>query len=110
VIYAFSISSGVAALIGAVIGGGITITVSWIQQKNQSKREFVKMAYELAKEDYNTTKSFAKPGTKIMPLDSFVTYYMAYLKAIQSKNFKVEDMKEIRKLRKELHDFYSDES
>ncbi|WP_422355753.1 hypothetical protein [Roseivirga pacifica] len=107
-VYAISISSGLAALLGAVIGGGITIVVNFFQQKSQSKREFVKLAYELAKQDFNTRKELAKPGAKLPPIDYFMIYYMEYLKRVQSSKFKLTDLNKVMSLRDELNEFYKD--
>jgi hypothetical protein len=101
--------SGIAALAGAFLGGIVTFFINWLQQHHQTKREFIKIAHDLAKEDYNTAKEFLKGGGKMMPIEGYLAYYMEYIKIIQSKNFKIKDLNKIRRYHEELHEFYREE-
>lgn len=42
----------------------------------------------------------------IPPLESFVTYYIQYLKIVKAKKLKIEDLKVLRAFRTELGNFY----
>ena len=79
-----NITSEVAIIIGALIGGSITLIITFIQQKNLKNRDFTKVAYEMAVKEYETLieKSNAK---FVVPLEAFVTYYLHYLKVVKSK-------------------------
>ena len=103
-----NITSEVAIIIGALIGGSITLIITFIQQKNLKNRDFTKVAYEMAVKEYETLieKSNAK---FVVPLEAFVTYYLHYLKVVKSKNFKIEDLKKVREFRKKLNSFYEKE-
>ena len=101
--------SGIAALIGALLGGGFTLFVNWIQQQHQTKREFLKIAYELAKVDYATAKDYTPKGGKIVPIEAYLAYYMEYAKIIQDKNFQIEDLEKIRSVQRKVMDFYQKE-
>ena len=104
------IVSALSALAGAIIGGAITLIANLIQAKNQIKSDYIKIASELAKEDFAHIKTYAKPGQIILPIESFMTYYIKYIQIIQSKNFKIENLKQLRNIRKEIMKFYSEES
>ncbi|MNF11598.1 hypothetical protein D3C80_2128440 [compost metagenome] len=57
--------------------------------------------YETLVEVYKT-----KGNAVIPPLESFVTYYIEYLKVVKAKKFKIEDLIALRAFRTELGDFY----
>ena len=94
-----------STLIGTLIGGSITLLVNYIQQKNNSNRELLRIAYEMAVKEYDTLIK-TQEGKTIMPLESFVSYYIKYLEVVKSKKFKIEDLKEFRKFNSELNQFY----
>ncbi|MEP6682711.1 MAG: hypothetical protein ABJA35_05595 [Parafilimonas sp.] len=101
-----NVTSALFALIGTLVGGSITLIATWIQNKNQITRDYIKIAHDLAKEDYNKILSFSKPGQIVLPIESFMTYYLKYIKIIQNNNFKLEDLNELKKFRNELNEFY----
>ncbi len=105
-----NISAELAIILGAIIGGTISIITNWIQQKNQLNRDLIKTAYEMAIKEYETILKVAKPGSTILPLESFVTYYIKYLNIVNSKKFKISNLKEVREYRKQLNSFYEKES
>ena len=104
------ISTGIAALLGTVIGGGITIIGAWLQQRQVTEREFVKIAKELAEKDINILIQRQQPNQKIQPIEAFVTYYVRYVRIIRKGNIELKDLKKLREFRKELNQFYIEES
>lgn len=104
------ITTGLAVILGALIGGTISILTTWLQQKSQKSRDSERIAFEMALKEYETLVEIAKmkPGSiTVAPLESFVTYYIEYLKIVKSNKFKVEDLGRLQKFRKELNTFYS---
>nr|WP_315175702.1 hypothetical protein [uncultured Flavobacterium sp.] len=104
------ITAGIAVIFGALIGGSISIITTWLQQKSQVNRDLTRIAFEMALKEYETLIDLAKmsAGSKsVAPLESFVIYYIQYLKIAKSKGFKVEDLKKLRELRTDLINFYS---
>lgn len=103
------LTTEIAVILGALIGGGISILTNRIQQKNQLKREFTKIAYEMAVKEYETQIKHGTLGEKVAPLEAFVTYYIKYLEIVKSEKFKLEDLNKIRDFRKNLNSFYEKE-
>jgi hypothetical protein len=99
-------SSEITIIIGAIIGGSISIITNWLQQKNQKDRDLIKVAYDMAVKEYETLIKNGKPGTQIAPLEAFVTYYIEYLKIVKSKNFKLSDISKIREYRNKINEIY----
>ncbi|NOQ28272.1 MAG: hypothetical protein GQ564_23155 [Bacteroidales bacterium] len=103
-------SNGIAIIIGTIIGGSISLIGIYFQQKWHFRRDLIKTAYELALNDFNTVKdNVKKEGGIVAPLESFVTYYIEYLKISTKRNFKISDLSKIRLFRSELNEFYEKE-
>ena len=99
------ITTEIAVILGALIGGSISILTTWIQQRNQVNRDLTRIAYEMAVKEYETLIANS-PGKTVAPLESFVTYYIEYLKMVKSKKFKLEDIPKLRKFKTELNKIY----
>ncbi len=102
------ISTEVAVILGALIGGSISIITTWLQQKSQVNRDLTRIAFEMGLKEYETLVEVGKTRANavIPPLETFVTYYIEYLKIVKAKNFKIENLKSLRNFRLELNDFY----
>lgn len=75
------ISAAVAALLGALIGAASSLLTIIIQQRFQNKRELLKIASELALQDYKRRFEVVveKGGGKMPPISAFVHYHMRVL-------------------------------
>ncbi|WCO03493.1 hypothetical protein [Psychroserpens ponticola] len=99
------ITTEIAVILGALIGGSISILTTWIQQRNQVNRDLTRIAYEMAVKEYETLIANS-PGKTVVPLEAFVTYYIEYLKMVKSKKFKLNDITKLREFRTELNKIY----
>ena len=98
-----------AAIIGGTFGGGITLLVTYIQSKNNLKRDYIKIAHELALEEYRTHFEVAKmQRTMIPPIEANMAYYTLFVHELKQKDFSVEKLKEFRKVQKEINEVYMD--
>lgn len=98
-----------AVLLGAIIGGAISVITNWIQQKSQMNRDLTRIAFEMAVKEYDTLISVSRDNNKgqsILPFESFVTYYIEYLKVVRSKKYKIKELEKLRQFRKELNAIY----
>ncbi|WP_025741912.1 hypothetical protein [Aquimarina pacifica] len=98
-------------LIGVVIGGLISLLTNLINQRYINKRETNKLALEMAKEEYQAIINLYSniPGTIIRPLETYITYYLKYVKIVSRKSFKIQDLDKIRIYREELFEYYDQE-
>ncbi|GAL82510.1 hypothetical protein JCM19274_1799 [Algibacter lectus] len=92
-------------ILGALIGGSISILTTWLQQRSQVNRDLTRIAYEMAVKEYETLIANS-PGKTVAPLESFVTYYIEYLKMVKSNKFKLNDITKLREFRTELNKIY----
>lgn len=99
------ITTEFAVILGALIGGSISILTTWLQQKNQDNRDLTRIAYEMAIKEYETIIEHSS-GKTVAPLESFVTYYMEYLKMVKSKKFELNDILKLREFRNQLNKIY----
>jgi len=95
-------------LIGILLGGLISLITSIAVQRIQSKRELYKLAFEMAKEEYNAmiNKYGDEPGLVIDPLEAFVAYHLKFLKTINNKKFKLLDLEKTHKYRDDVSAYY----
>jgi hypothetical protein len=104
-----SIETVLTAIIGGLLGGGITIWVAYMQSRNNLKRDYIKIAHELALEEYRTAFEVAKlKGGAIPPIEANMAYYTLFVQELKSKDFSVEKLKEFRKIHKQVNDIYND--
>tara|TARA_R110001632_G_scaffold232309_1_gene372810 strand:+ start:4166 stop:4483 length:318 start_codon:yes stop_codon:yes gene_type:complete len=99
------LTTEIAVLLGALIGGGISILTTWLQRKTQISRDMARIAYEMAVKEYETIIAHSA-GKTVVPLEAFVTYYMEYLKMVKSNRFRLEDIPKLRKFREKLNLIY----
>lgn len=102
------ITAALAVIFGALIGGSISVITTWIQQKSQVNRDLTRIAFEMALKEYEIFVEIGKTKSNatIPPLETFVTYYIEYLKIVKTKDFKIENLQVLRNFRLELIDFY----
>jgi hypothetical protein len=75
-----AMTAAIAALVGAFIGAAASIGAMIIQQRYQSKRELLKIASELALQDYKRRFDIiADVGGKMPPVSAFVHYHFQVL-------------------------------
>ncbi|WP_055437648.1 hypothetical protein [Lacinutrix algicola] len=99
------LTTEIALLLGALIGGSISILTTWIQHRSQINRDLTRIAYEMAVKEYETIIANS-PGKRVAPLESFVTYYIEYLKIVKSNKFKLNDISKLREFRDQLNKIY----
>ncbi|MFK8058581.1 MAG: hypothetical protein AB8B78_00655 [Polaribacter sp.] len=99
------INSGFYAVIGILIGATITQLSNFFQQKRELKKDQIRIAYEMAVKEYDTLIKNSKPGTKVVPLEIFVTYYIQFFKKTRKKNFTITDMQELDLFKSDLMDY-----
>lgn len=98
------------ALLGTVLGSLITLWIGWFQNRSQAKRDYIEMAYELARLEYTTVVENAKVTKKythILPVESYLLYYMKYIELVKKRGFNINDMKELRDFGQEINAFYA---
>ena len=90
----------IIALVGALIGAGASILGMYIQQCNQNRRDLVKLAAEIAIDDYNRRIKEAKDqglSTSFPPIAAYVAYQIRVLEEMSSGVFNAEKIKKISK-------------
>ena len=89
-----------AALAGAVVGGGASVLTIWIQQSAHSRREKMKLASELALENfkmvYENMKERRKSG-RLLPLAAWQHLHYEILSALEKGNLTEADVRRIWK-------------
>lgn len=104
-----SIETVLTAIIGGVFGGGITLLVTVLQSKNNLRRDYIKIAHELALEEHRKMFEVAKiKGGAIPPVEANMVYYTLFVDQLKSKDFSLEKLKEFRKIHKQVNDIYND--
>lgn len=95
------------AAIGGVFGGGITLIVTYMQSKNNLKRDYLKIAHDLALEEYRTAFEVAKlQKSRIHPIEANMAYYTLFIQELKKKDFSVEKLKEFRKVHIDINKVY----
>jgi hypothetical protein len=99
------LDSGIAALLGALIGGGITLVGTWIQSKQQTRRDLIKIATEVALKEFEEILKF-KTG-KVQPLETFIAYNLNLFSFVKDGKIDLKDLKKLRVMRDEMYKFYN---
>ena len=102
--------AAVAALLGASIGAVGSLGVMWIQQRQQTNRERLKLAAELGLADYNGQVELAKKqgGGRLPPMSAYVLYHAAFLDALANGEITPEIVQDIQKKQEQLMQHYYD--
>jgi len=101
------ISSEVAVLLGAAIGGSISIITNWLRQRSESRRELKRLAFEMAIKEYDRVyENLKNTGGRQEPLEVYITYYLKYIELSRNGKIELENIKKLRKFRVELSEFY----
>lgn len=88
-------SAAIAALIGALFGAGASVVAMLIQQRYQNKREILKIAADLALQDYTHRSQLLidAGGGRMPPVSAFVHYQMRVLEHRSTGKFNPEAVK-----------------
>jgi hypothetical protein len=81
--------AAVAALAGAAIGAIGTLGTTWLQQRNQTKRDLLKSAVDLGMKDFDFELGIKskRAGAVMAPLSVYVAYHADVLKALADDQF-----------------------
>ena len=80
--------AAIAALLGALIGAAGSVGGTIIQQRSQSRRDLLKIAADLASEDWkNRYELLSKRGGTMPPVSAFVRYHHKVLTALARTAF-----------------------
>lgn len=94
----------IAALVGAMIGSLTSIATMWFQQRAQSRRERLKVASELAMQDYKNSLELARArgkGAKIFPVATFQHFHYEILTALDEGKL---NKSELHRIKERNHD------
>lgn len=72
--------SGVAALLGALVGGATSLIANYIQARAQRKQDLIKIATDLAKKEHDFDLLLHKEGKKLD--SSLIAEYTAFYVAV----------------------------
>jgi hypothetical protein len=103
--------AALAALIGAAVGAAGSFGVMWIQQRQQTKRERLKIAADLALADYNVQVDLAKrrgQPSRLPPISAFVMYHAEYLDELAKGEITPEIVQRLNKRQEQLIEHYYD--
>ncbi|MCP4482680.1 MAG: hypothetical protein GY817_08020 [bacterium] len=95
----------ISALLGALIGGLTTVCVMWIQQRGLSKREKLKLACEMAKDEHTRAYQMLKDlgqGGVLTPLSQFQYFHLELLTVMEKGNVSKSDIEKIHERAKNL--------
>ena len=100
------ISKELSVIFGPLIGGWILTT--WIQQKSQENRDLNRIAFEMAVKEYEIFVEISKTKANaiISPLETFVTYYIEYLKIVKSKKVQNRKFKSVAEFQNGIQWFF----
>src|SRR5882762_4217995 len=89
--------SAIAALLGALIGAAASVAAILIQQRYQNKRELLKIAADLALQDYERRLEILEKsgGGRMPPISAFVHYQMRVLEHMVAGTFTPEIIKSL---------------
>jgi hypothetical protein len=80
--------AAIAALLGALLGAAASVGAMIIQQRHQNRRDLLKIATDLAREDWkNRFEIIAKQGGEMPPISVFVRYHHRVLLLLADGKF-----------------------
>ncbi|MEQ1546439.1 hypothetical protein [Methyloglobulus sp.] len=102
-------STTIAALLGALIGSSASIVTMIIQQRYQNKRELLKIAADLALQDYKRRFDLLKDNGegRMPPISAFVHYQMQVLEHMSAGSFNPETIKSLSEEYEHILDAYA---
>lgn len=100
--------AALAALLGALLGAVASMGAMWIQQRHQTKRDLLKIAAELANEDWKQRFDIqSKHGRVSMPpVSVFVHYHAKVLEAMANGTYSPELIKKLSEEQELIIDAY----
>lgn len=90
--------AAIYGLLGAVIGALASVGGMYVQQKQQNRRDRLKIAVDLAIQEYNRDLELAKAktgGAFVAPLDSYVICHASLLDALAEGVVTPEKIREL---------------
>jgi len=99
----------IIGLVGALIGAGASILGMHIQQRHQNRRDLVKLATEIAIDDYRRRLKIAEDqdlSISFPPIAAFVAYQIRVLEEMSSGVFDAETIKKISKEQEAILDAF----
>jgi gas vesicle protein len=95
----------IAGFLGTIVGAAASVLTIWIQQKSQSKRDKIKLASEMAKQDqkfmYDVVKEQGHNGS-LLPIAVYQHYHFELLTALEKGKLTDEKIVEITTENKKL--------
>jgi hypothetical protein len=90
-----TMSSALAALLGALVGAGASVIAMLIQQRYQNKRELLKIAADLALREYDRRAELLLQtgGGRMPPISAYVHYQMRVLEHMARGTFTPETIR-----------------
>lgn len=96
-------------LIGAVIGAGASILTMWIQTRVQARRDRLRLASELALDEFRIHLEHAtkqgKPAN-VQPLVSYIYFHLELSKLVERGAVTVESLRDLTREQKEVESFF----
>lgn len=83
-------TEGLYALFGALMGAGASVIAMLIQQKYQHKRDLLKIATEVARDDWNNRNHYLQEeleGGSMPPVSVFIHYHYRVLIELSKGDF-----------------------
>lgn len=100
------ITTAIMALAGTLVGGGITLLGQLQINKQQAKREYIKLATDLGNQERLRLMANSKDGGNFHPVESFITYYLKYFDLMNEKELDVKKLKDLEDFRLKIYTFY----
>ena len=92
--------TGLATLVGALIGSGTTIIALWLKEKWAYKRDIRKLALEMARSDYDgQIEVYCDRPNFVTPLPVLVNYYLKLIDLVEKNSVNEELFKALAKER-----------
>jgi hypothetical protein len=87
----------IAGFVGILVGAISSVAVIFIQQRYQSKREKMKLASEMALEDYKVHVELLKSrGGSILPISVYQYFHYEILSSLENGSLDAEKMVQLR--------------
>lgn len=100
-----TMDAAIYGFIGTLIGATVSIEVMYLQQKQQNRRDRLKMAVDLAIQEYSHDLELAKTkvgGASVAPLASYAIYHANLLDALAVASITTEKIRELTSARNKI--------